>query len=206
MKAGSDEREMYLAPYLDAAAEYGEASAALLWASPKTQRARFEAIRHAIDLEGKSILDAGCGRGDLLDHLLRQGVKPSEYLGIEAVEPLASAAETRGLPACRIVRADFVRDPRALFTGSEIVIFSGSLNTLDDSEFYATLRHAFHAAGEALVFNFLSSDRLAGKAYLFWRDPSDVAEFLNSLGGTVRHSNEYMVGDCTLAVGKARAA
>lgn len=205
MKASSDEREMYLAPYLDAAAEYGAGFGTLLWASPKTQRARFDAIRRAIDMEGKSVLDAGCGRGDLLDYLLRQGVRPAEYLGIEAVEPLASAAETRGLPVARIARADFVRDPRSLFTGSEIVIFSGSLNTLDDSEFYATLRHAFHAAGEALVFNFLSSNHLAGKAYLFWRDPADVTAYLISLGGTVRCSKEYMAGDCTLAVGNARA-
>lgn len=204
MKARPDERELYLAPYLDAAAEYGAGFGALLWASPKTQRARFEAIHGAIDLDGRSILDAGCGRADFLDYLLRQGVRPAEYQGIEAIEPLACAAEMRGWPAAQIIRADFVRDPGCLFTGSEVVIFSGSLNTLDDREFYSTLGHAFHAASDALVFNFLSSNHLAGKAYLFWRDPADVTAFLISLGGTVRCSTEYMAGDCTLAVGKLR--
>ncbi len=205
MKATPENRELYLAPYLDAAAEFGAGFGTLLWASPKTQRARFEAIRQTTDFDGKNLLDVGCGRADLLEYLLRQGVRPAEYLGIEAVEPLAEVAEMRGSPATRIIRADFVREPRSLFTGSDIVIFSGSLNTLEDQEFYATLRHAFHAAGEALVFNFLSSDHLAGKAYLFWRDPADVTAFLISLGGTVRRSKEYLAGDCTLTVDKARA-
>ena len=71
---GQEQAERYLTPYRDAAEEFGAGFGALLWASPKTQRARFEAIRRACSLEGRDILDVGCGRADLLDYLLANGV------------------------------------------------------------------------------------------------------------------------------------
>ncbi len=194
-----DDREAYLAPYLDAAAEYGAGFSTLLWASPQTQRARFEAIRRAYDLEGRRVLDAGCGRADFLIYLLEHGVRPSEYIGVEAVEPLARAAEAHGLSRARIVRADFVRNPGCLAVGADAIVFSGALNTVDDATFFVTLRHALFASGDACVFNFLSSNHLAGRSYLFWRSPADVKAFLDGLGAQVEVHRGYLTGDCTIA-------
>src|SRR5277367_6342008 len=87
--------EPHLVPYLEAAAQHGGGFRSLLWASPKTQRARFAAIARAVNLDGRIILDAGCGRADLLGYLLKQGVNPTEYIGLEAVDELAGAAEER---------------------------------------------------------------------------------------------------------------
>src|SRR5687768_4251993 len=89
----------YLQPYLRAAQQNGAAFGALLWASPKTQAARFDAICRIYDLTGKSILDVGCGRADFHDFLLARrgggGTMPQEYIGLEAVEQLALAAEAK---------------------------------------------------------------------------------------------------------------
>jgi hypothetical protein len=198
---GQEQVERYLTPYRDAAAEFGAGFGALLWASPKTQRARFEAIGRACSLEGRGILDVGCGRADLLDYLLANGTKPAEYTGIEAIEQLAKAAEEK-YPQSRILREDFVREPLSLFVGAQVVIFSGSLNTMEHSTFYQTLGHAWQSAGEAIVFNFLCSPKLAGKAYLFWHDRDDVAAFARALGGAAEIFDGYLDGDCTIAVRK----
>jgi SAM-dependent methyltransferase len=192
--------EPYLLPYLQAAERHRGAFGSLLWASPKTQRTRFDAIRRAYDLQGKSVLDAGCGRGDFLEFLQERNIHPADYIGLEAVESLANAAEARQYPAARILRGDFVKEPAGLFVGAEVVVFSGSLNTLHETAFYQTLRRAYDAAAEAVVFNYLSSPALAGKEYLTWHQPRRVDSFVRRLAGTVTVIDDYLQGDCTVAM------
>jgi SAM-dependent methyltransferase len=197
--------EPYLTPYLRAAEQYGGGFSALLWASPKTQRARFDAIRRSADLDGKSVLDAGCGRADLLGFLLDRNIHPADYIGLEAVESLADAAEARAYPNSRILRADFVQEPARLFVGADVIVFSGSLNTMDESAFYETLRRAYDATAGAVVFNFLSSPALAGKEYLIWHRPEKVEAFARRVADEVRILDDYIQGDCTIAMEKKSA-
>jgi hypothetical protein len=193
----------YLAPYRRAARAHGAGFGSLLWASPSTQAARFDAIARIYPLEGKSLLDVGCGRADLLDFLRARGVRPSDYVGIEAVDELAEAAGRKQAADVRINCADFVQEPARMFVGADVVIFSGSLNTADDGVFYSTLRRAYDAAAAALVFNYLCSPMLAGMSYLAWRRPEAVLRFARGLGdGEVRTLEDYLDGDCTVAVVK----
>lgn len=196
----------YLAPYLRAARDFGGGFQSLLWASPMTQAIRFDALRRIQPLDDRSLLDVGCGRADLLEFLVAKRVRLADYVGIEAVEPLAVAAERKvsALPVpARIIRADFVREPVRMFAGADVVIFSGSMNTATDDVFYETLRRAYDAAAEALVFNFLASPVLAGTGYLVWRRPDDVLRFARQLSPAVTLRDNYLDGDCTIAIQKA---
>ena len=101
--------ELYLVPYLRAAAAHGAGFGSLLWASPDTQAARFEAFTRLWDFNGQSLLDAGCGRADFLESLEARGIRPADYIGIEAVPELADAAERkagRSRAQSTILRAD----------------------------------------------------------------------------------------------------
>jgi SAM-dependent methyltransferase len=198
------EPEQYLLPYVRAAEKHGAEFPSLLWASPLTQSKRFDAIERLGKMHGKSVLDVGCGRADLLDFLLDRGVRPADYVGIEAVDELAVAAEAKRsrMKRFRILRADFVREPLRMFVAADVVVFSGSLNTLEDAEFYPTLRRAFDAAAETLVFNFLASNYLAGAAYLRWRRPADVIEFASQLSPKTETLSDYLQGDFTVALHK----
>jgi hypothetical protein len=184
---------------------HGAGFGALLWASPDTQAARFDAIRRIVNLSGKSVLDVGCGRADLLEYLHGHGVHPSDYVGLEAIDALANASAAKHLPRATIVLADFVADPGRLLVGADVVILSGSLNTAGDSVFYPTLNRAFKAAGVALVFNFLCSERLAGKNYLHWRAPNDVLRFARGLSKDVRILDDYLPGDMTVRISRSDA-
>ncbi|MGH7215144.1 MAG: hypothetical protein ACREIT_10320 [Tepidisphaeraceae bacterium] len=190
----------YLAPYLRAARYHGGGFGSLLWASPTTQAARFDAMMRLVEMNGATILDVGCGRADLLDHLLVQGVRPAQYIGLEAVPELADAAEAKRLPRSTIIRADFVDQPLRMLVGAEIVAFSGSLNTLADDDFASTLRTAFQAARWAVVFNFLCSPRLAGQDYLRWRPRAVVKRLCLGIAGNVQTLDDYLDGDCTAAM------
>ena len=198
------EPEPYLRPYVRAAEKHGADFPSLLWASPQTQAKRFDAIDRLGKMHGKSVLDVGCGRADLLDFLLDRGVRPADYVGIEAVEELAAAAQDKGrrMKGVRILRADFVREPLRMFVAADVVVFSGSLNTVEDEVFYPTVRRAFDSAAETLVFNFLASNYLAGAAYLRWRRPADVIEFVSQLTPNVESLNDYLQGDFTVALHK----
>jgi hypothetical protein len=190
----------YLDPYLAAAREHGAGFETLLWASPATQAARFEIVSAAVQLRGRSLLDVGAGRGDLHDYLRLNHNAPAEYLGIEALEVLADAATARGH---RIIRDDFIANPTCLFTGSDVVVICGSINTCADEHFFKTLRRAFDAAARCLVFNFLSSPVLAGASHLHWREPAAVELFCREMLGAqpVKHL-DYFDGDATFVLTK----
>ena len=194
----AEQTPTYLAPYVTAAREHGAGFKSLLWTSPSSQAARFEALTRAYDFHGKSILDAGCGRADFLDYLLDRGIVPDHYVGLEAVDGLADAAERKHHARCTILRADFVREPIRLFAGADAVVFCGSLNTLDRELFYTTLGRAIDAAADAVVFNFLSSPLLAHAQYLTWHTTKDVQRFVTSRNTRCGLVEGYIHGDATV--------
>jgi SAM-dependent methyltransferase len=174
----------------------------LLWATPQTQAARFDAICRLEKLHDRTVLDAGCGRADLLDYLAARNITPADYIGIEAVGELVAVAQKKQRPHARIMEADFVEKPASLFVGAEVVVISGALNTLDTPTFYTTIRRAFDAAAEALVFNFLDSPSLAAASYLTWHTREEVVDFARSLSREVRVLSDYLDGDSTIAIRK----
>jgi SAM-dependent methyltransferase len=192
----------YLIPYQRAAAVHGAGFGSLLWASPQTQAARFDAFARLWRFKGQSVLDVGCGRADFLEFLTGRGMAPADYVGIEAVAELAEAAERKlansSVPST-LLRADFVREPAKMFVGADVIVFSGALNTLPDDSFYQTLRFAWDAAASGVLFNFLDSPSLAAARYLHWRRPADVLGFAHGLAGTrVRTLHDYLEGDYTI--------
>ncbi len=192
----------YLTPYLRAAQRYGSGFEALLWANADTQAARFDAIQRLCPLSGKSVLDVGCGRADLVDFLVARHVQFADYIGIEAVPALMQAAEKKAEQHANVtlIPADFVKEPQRMFVAADVVVFSGSLNTLEESDFFNVLRRAFDATADAVVFNFLSSPALAAAKYLVWHEPEDVLRFARTLSSSVSTLNDYLDGDFTVCL------
>ena len=193
----------YLRPYVDAIERHGGGFEALLWTSPQTQALRFAAMCQIYDFSNKSVVDVGCGRADFLDYLIGRNIPLDHYVGLEAIDQMAAAAELKHHRHCTIVRADFVTEPSRMFVGADVAVFCGSLNTLSTDEFYQTLRRALDAASEAVVFNFLSSPKLAGAKFLTWHKTEKVAQFLIQLGARITTLSDYYDGDCTIAAIRA---
>ncbi|HYX25225.1 MAG TPA: methyltransferase domain-containing protein [Thermoanaerobaculia bacterium] len=197
---------LYLSPYVDARQRGEKGLRALLWPDERAQRLRFEALVRNCPLAGLRLLDAGCGRADLLGYLLERGIVPAHYTGLETVPATIRAARHRKYKRCKIIAGDFVREPEKLQAGADVVIFCGSLNTLPHARFYQTLGAAWVAAGQWLAFNFLSSPLLGGEDWLFWHHRESVLAVCRSLGGEPHFDASYMTGDCTIVVRKPGAA
>lgn len=148
----------YLDPYQQSLELYGAEFDVTLWASPETQRRRFQVFTELVDLTGERVLDAGCSRGDFAEYLIERGIAYQQYIGIDGLPELIRCALDKELARCEFLAGDFLQNPSLLATGHPSVIcISGSLNTMLWEEALAVLDHAWKAAGRALVFNFLSS-------------------------------------------------
>ncbi|MFO7561870.1 MAG: class I SAM-dependent methyltransferase [Enhygromyxa sp.] len=157
----------YLAPYTRAVAAYGTGFGALLICDRSWQEARFAALAGAIGLQGRAIGDLGSGRADLLAWLLREQIDCRRYVAVEAVPELHRFAAARRLEhgSSSFVEADFVRDAELLPAlvaehDLDVLLFCGSLNTLEEADALAVLDRAWAALaarpGAALGFNFLA--------------------------------------------------
>jgi hypothetical protein len=200
MAKAADPVPFYLRPYQDAREQGMKGFRALLWSSREGQAIRFEMIARGLELTDRRILDVGCGRADLLVYLQEHGIVPAHYTGLEMMPAAIRSARRRRLADCRIVAGDFVREPETMAVGAEVVIFSGSLNTLSRPQFYRTLTAAWAAAGRALAFNFLCSRFWCGEDWLTWHRRQTVLAFCRSLGGEPRAVNGYLMGDCTIVM------
>ena len=156
--------DAYLQPYRESARRHGPSFKATLWANRRSQRTRFEAFVDMCGFAGKRILDAGCSRGDFAQFLIESDIDFKHYVGIDGLAEVIEHAQQRGLPRCRFHVGDLLHEPALFRTGGpQIVCISGTLNTMTDEQVMAFLESAWRAAGELLIFNFLS-DRVGASA------------------------------------------
>lgn len=156
--------DAYLQPYRDAQQRHGTDFDVTMWATPRTQRLRFEVFCQMLDLSGKVVLDAGCSRGDFAAYMVERGVKYKRFVGVDGIAEVIDFARQRGLPAADFVVGDFVKDVQFLATDRpQVVTISGTLNTMDLPTALRVLDGAWAGCSEALAFNFLS-DRASPEA------------------------------------------
>ena len=157
-------RDPYLDAYRRSHAQHGPDFRVTLWASPQSQRRRFEVFTEMCFLAGKRVLDAGCSRGDFAAFMVEHEIAFAQYVGVDALCDVIDYAQGRGLPHCRFLCGDFVHQPELLRLGEpQVICISGTLNTMSDDDAMAVLDAAWRAAGEALLFNFLG-DRAGPEA------------------------------------------
>jgi len=61
------------------------------WESAEAQKYRFDAFIKNINLEGLSILDVGCGLGNLLEHLTEENISV-KYTGVDILPGMIAHA------------------------------------------------------------------------------------------------------------------
>lgn len=169
------------------------------WASPASQQARFKVLADKVDLSNKSILDVGCGLGDLWAYFKARKIDV-RYTGVDILEKMVQAARDRH-PDATFVHADlFVSNPFGP-DSFDVVFSSGIFNlTLDNNLQFLTF-----AAGEMLkiarsqlVFNLLHIRGRTGDKTYFHYDPPQVRSLLADLDCTLEIVDGYLPNDFTV--------
>jgi hypothetical protein len=196
----------YLAPYQRAVKRYGAEFEALCWTSLIEQTARFKAMIEVYDFASKRMIDAGCGRADFYDYLTACGIIPGDYLGIEAILPLADGAKRKTGANYSILTEDFLVSGFPPDFHPDVIVFSGSLNTFKVESLQRALRSAIEAARDSVVFNCLCTPDKAGAPWLAWHSEKEIRSLIEPCSCEISFHHGYLDGDVTVVAKRTRSS
>lgn len=177
---------------------YGADPRALGWDTRQNQWARFAAVTQLVDLHGRSVLDIGCGFGDLHAFLEERAVGPAAYHGIDINPALLDVAAAARGPNATFERRNLLLDPYEAPV-ADVAVMLGLLNfrlaEVGNYEFAeALLRAALAASREGLVVDFLSAERdpsYPEEPFVFYYEPDRILRLALSLTPRVILKHDY---------------
>lgn len=179
---------------------------ALGWRGEESQLKRFEVIAEAVDFTGRSVLDIGCGCGDLKTFLDRryEGVA---YLGIDQMPEFIDLARTRHADTrdALFQLGDFAT---MAWPEAEVVVASGALGyrSAEAGFHLRMIRKMFDAARQAVIFNVLDAACFPEHPLLVGRDCESVVAFCRTLSPHVNVVRGYLADDMTVVICTRRDA
>jgi len=164
--------------YNSVALKNGISSKSVLWDDPHTQYFRFYELIKLLDLNGsrKSLLDVGCGNGELYKFLNLLGYR-GNYVGYDINEILLSQAKSR-FKNIEFKNVDIMSNeiPQQF----NYVVLSGlfNVNVGQSSEWVkAFLKKMYALSNEVMVFNMISTHVTYRDERMFYMDPAEILSF-----------------------------
>lgn len=203
-RARDDARNVEI--YSGLAERYGHDVRALDWGSRESQERRFGVLAGVGNLNGRSVLDVGCGLGDFAAWCARQAMAV-DYTGIDITPRMVELAR-ECLPAQAFRAADLFALPlppegRAW----DYVVASGIFaKRQEDPERYLreAVAHMFALSRVATAFNVLSTWAPASESSEYHADPLRTLEYCRSLSPWAVLRHDYHPRDFTVYLYKAR--
>ena len=206
-KKGMDQRDKVgtVEKYCKGYEVYGYSPKALGWAKGR-QDIRFEVLLSFFECEGKSILDIGCGFGDLNRVLARSFGDSFRYTGIDVVPDLIDEGRWHySRENVDFVNSDFLE--HSFCRSFDIVVASGIFNHKfvsgeNDRFVERVLNKAWSFCKEGLAVDFLS-DRVDYRYdHAYYNNQERIVGLGYGLSRDVVLRNDYMPFEFCLYVGK----
>jgi SAM-dependent methyltransferase len=169
------------------------------WASHQRQQIRFQVLLDHVDLREKSLLDVGCGLGDLYAFLKDRGM-PVSYTGVDLLPRMAQAARERH-PDGQFDCADIFADDPYGRDAFDVVFCSGALNlNLGNNLAFlpVAVRRFLELSRQYVVFNLLHRRARCQDDRYFDHDPKKVLNILKPLPCRSRLIDDYLDNDFTV--------
>lgn len=171
------------------------------WGSIESQLLRFEMITRGLDLDGKSILDVGCGLGDLAT-FLGKNVNTFRYTGIDvATRLIEDARSAHKAEHISFISGDFLQvEPLGTY---DFVFCSGSLNyRFQENEELARsfILKMTECAEEAVSINFLSTYVDFEQPINYHYSPEKLFEYAKALSDHVSLFHDYSLREFTIQI------
>lgn len=185
--------------------EYG----ILGWESEQAQRLRFDMLLSSVELDGKSMLDVGCGTGNLLEYMGSKAINVS-YTGVDILEEMIRKAKSKQLEA-KFYHADIFKN-NIFKDGSFDVVYASGIFNLDlgnNKQFLTNaLRLFFKLSTEAVVFNLLHSKSPDREEQYFYCHPDEISKILMEFTNIIEKVEiveAYLNNDFTVVCRKRKA-
>ena len=186
--------------YTSAIKQHGTTAKGVNWVSKHTQNIRFDAILDMLpsDINSFSIVDAGCGFGDLYAYMSKKKKTPKEYIGIDSLLDMYSIASEK--TGCEIIIADITKDE---LPSADYYVCSGAMNVLNSFETHLFIQNCFSTCKDGFIFNILHGDKESETYnYLTTRQIKQIAVDLGVK--TVIIKDNYLEDDITIGFFKER--
>ncbi len=175
---------------------------ALGWRGSESQLKRFEVLAKVGDLNGASILDVGCGYGDLKAYL-DQRFSDFVYMGIDQMPEFIAEAQSiyKNDAKTTFYQSDFgtVNFPKV-----DYVFASGALGyRCADPDFYTDMISKMYTTAKiALGFNMLDRSCFPDDPLLTGHDAEYILTFCRALSPDVALTRGYLEDDFTIFIQK----
>ncbi len=172
------------------------------YGSQSSQDARFSVLFGLGDMNGKTVLDIGCGRGDFARIAAERGVYFREYLGVDIVPKMIDIArQMNSVPNARFEVMDVLKSKEAL--SYDYVIMCGTLNLkTPDTPAMAKkmIRKAFEIANIGVAFNMTSifGDIKLRTEYTHYFDPFEILKYCGTMTRNLAFDHTYLPHDFTV--------
>lgn len=171
---------------------------ALGWRGEESQIKRFEVLASMGDLTGCSVLDVGCGYGDLKAYLDKR-FSDLTYIGIDQMPEFISEAKDRyqEQPQTYLFQTDFTT---TVFPQVDYVLASGALayRSSDPNFYFDMICKMFEAATKGMAFNMLDAAWFQKDELLRGHDVEAVVAFCQTLSSNVTVMKGYLEDDFTV--------
>jgi len=179
--------------YENAYRRHGVTARGVAWRDERRQSRRFDQLLRAIpSLSNVSVVDLGCGFGDLWVHMERTGRIPKRYTGVDLLETMVMIARKR--TGCTVLQRDMLKDP---LPEADWYIASGTFNLLTRFETIFALKRIFEVAHKGIVFNLLKGRERRG-TFNYWL-PREIRSICASFG-RVQIYTDYLEDDFTVRI------
>ncbi|OVE70734.1 hypothetical protein CCS79_01810 [Clostridium diolis] len=204
VKLSKEDKESLISRYEGSFKINGFSPRAVLWTEEK-QKIRFDALISEFNLENKSILELGCGFGDI-NKILQKRYKKYEYYGIDLVEDfICTAKSIYNNDSIMFECGDFLN--REFKRKYDYIIESGIFNIklkeMNNYNFIETsIRKAFELCNEALAFNFITERVNYKDDDFYYINPERILEIAYKYSKKVILKSDYLPFDYTVIIYK----
>jgi SAM-dependent methyltransferase len=188
--------------YEESLQKFGASPKALLWWDYRSMAIRFRELVKDLGLNNKTILDAGCGMGDLLPYLYAKSTN-FKYLGVDKNKGFIEIAKKR------YEGYDFeLADPFDKKIGSfDVVISSGVMNGnykgwLEERK--RMIKMLYSQCQEVLAFNMAGGlAPIANDSLIAYANPKEIYDYCATLSDRVILRAHYLHNDFTIVMYKS---
>jgi trans-aconitate methyltransferase len=169
---------------------------ALSWISDETQKIRFKTLTEIGDLNNKSILDVGCGFGDLYQYLLDH-YHGFSYTGIDILLKMVETAK-KNFPLTKFIEMNYLQFQPKRF---DYIMASGSLSfVVEDYKnvYFSMIKKMYIDSKIGVAFNMLNQSYHKQDETFASYSPSEIKEFCLGLTEKVVLLEDYLQGDFTV--------
>jgi SAM-dependent methyltransferase len=200
-----EDKERLLSLYEERLEKYGNNFKTAGWGSAEDQNLRFDMLFRDLDISNKSVLDLGCGLGDLVNYLDNKKVENFQYTGIDLSEKLIIQAKCNHSRAnVKFIAQDVLNEelPKA-----DIVVVSGMLTFNiegNKDNIKKIMQKLFVSSNEVLAINFMSSyvDFELEKNLHF--SPEKIFSYAKEITHLINIYHDYPLYEFTIQLKKGR--